>query len=151
MNKKLMIALFFGFSMAYSCNNSSDESKITTDVVNNPISANGEVNPEELPVMTFEQESYDFGNITQGEKVAHTYFFTNTGKSNLIITSAQGSCGCTVPEYPKKPIAPGEKASIEVVFDSEGKSGKQHKTVTILANTQPATSVIAITGTIVVP
>lgn len=153
MNKNLVFAMLLTALVSFSCNNDNSTSdKISTEAVNNPASAvEKDVDPTSLPIMTFEKESYDFGKITQGEKVAHTYFFTNTGKSDLIITSAKGSCGCTVPEYPKKPIAPGEKGAIEVVFDSEGKSGKQHKTVTILANTQPATTVIAITGTIVVP
>ncbi|MDQ3192310.1 MAG: DUF1573 domain-containing protein, partial [Bacteroidota bacterium] len=95
--------------------------------------------------------TYDFGVITQGEKISFSYKFKNTGKTNLIITSAKGSCGCTVPEYPKKPIAPNGEGKIEVVFDSDGKSGKQNKTVTILSNTYPATTVLNLTGEIIAP
>src|SRR5690606_34200408 len=99
----------------------------------------------------FEEEIFDFGTITQGEKVTHTYKFKNTGDNDLLIVSAKGSCGCTVPKWPKEPIAPGATGNIEVVFDSDGKSGRQHKKVTIVANTHPATTIIALKGDIVAP
>jgi hypothetical protein len=73
---------------------------------------------------------------TRGEKVTTTFSFTNTGDADLIIVDARGSCGCTVPEYPKnKPIAPGETGSIVVSFDSSNKPGVQQKSVTLSANT----------------
>ena len=68
-----------------------------------------------------------------------------------MISSAKGSCGCTVPDWPRKPIAPGESAEIRVVFNSEGKNGKQHKKVSVIANTQPSTTVVALTGNIIKP
>src|SRR5215216_1648023 len=77
------------------------------------------------PDFKFEEEEFNFGTIKQGEVVTHVYTFTNTGKEPLIITSASGSCGCTVPEYPKEPIKKGEKASIKVTFNSGGKMGMQ--------------------------
>ena len=80
-----------------------------------------------------------------------TFRFKNIGQSNLIISSAQGSCGCTVPQWPKEPIKPGEKGEIEVVFNSEGKSGLQNKTITLVANTIPNTIVIALKGEILAP
>lgn len=85
----------------------------------------------------FEKMEHDFGKIKQGDKVNYTFKFKNTGKDPLVISSAKGSCGCTVPSYPKEPIAPGADAAIEVSFDSKGKSGLQTKTVTINANTEP--------------
>jgi hypothetical protein len=109
------------------------------------------VDPKNPPVMTFDESTYDFGTISQGERVKHTYYFTNTGKSPLVIHSAQGSCGCTIPEWPKEPIAPGKEGKIEVSFNSEYKSGHQEKMVTILANTKPTKTFIKITGDVVVP
>ena len=143
-----------GIMAALLACNESDEKKITTDIVKNPNSAatsaeDGE--EKEMPKMVFEKELYNFGTISQGEKVQFSYKFKNEGEAELIITSAKGSCGCTVPKWPKAPIAPGEKGEIEVVFDSNGKSGKQHKKVTIVANTMPATSVVALTGEVVAP
>lgn len=132
-----------------SCNNSNNQ--ITTDIVNNPNTAEGNANTENLPVLSFEKDLFDFGTITQGEQVEHTFTFTNTGKSDLVIASAKGSCGCTVPDWPKKPIKPGEKGKIDVIFNSEGKKGRQHKKITVVANTQPATTVVAISGDIMAP
>ena len=88
------------------------------------------------PTMTFDKTSHDFGTITEGEKVTTTFGFTNTGDADLIIVDARGSCGCTVPQYPKNtPIAPGETGSIVVSFDSSNKPGVQQKSVTLSANT----------------
>ena len=105
----------------------------------------------DVPEFTFEKEVHDFGTIVQGEKVAYAFKFKNTGKADLIITSAKGSCGCTVPEWPQDPVAPGAEGVIDVVFNSDGKSGQQNKKVTIVANTVPNTKVLAINGTVEVP
>lgn len=86
------------------------------------------------PEMTFETTEFEFGEITQGDKVAHTFSFKNTGTAPLLITNARASCGCTVPEWPKEPIAPGKSGKIDVVFNSRGKSGSQNKAVTITTN-----------------
>ena len=89
----------------------------------------------EAPVMTFEKTEHDFGTITQGENVTYNFKFTNTGKSDLLITNAKGSCGCTVPEYPKTPIKPGDSGEMKVTFSSAGRNGMQSKTVDITTNT----------------
>ena len=87
--------------------------------------------------MTFDKVSHDFGTIQEGETVQTTFNFTNTGKVDLLIVDARGSCGCTVPKYPKNtPIKPGETGEILVSFDSNNKPNMQQKTVTISANTQ---------------
>lgn len=87
------------------------------------------------PVMTFEQLEFNFGNIKQGDVVTHEFRFRNTGKEPLIINNAQGSCGCTVPEYPKEPIKPNGSGVIKVTFNSAGKLNVQDKTVTITYDT----------------
>lgn len=117
------------------------------------IQPNPAVQPQTPPVptgptttMTFEESTYNFGSVTEGEKVEHVYKFKNTGNDPLIISNAQGSCGCTVPQWPREPIAPGKSSEIKVVFDSKGKAGKQSKTVSITANTEPATTTITISG-----
>ncbi len=106
-----------------------------------------------LPKATieFEEMEYDFGTIKQGDKVNHIFVFKNTGTEPLIISSAKGSCGCTVPNYPKDFIAPGQKGEISVEFSSAGKSGAQTKTVTIIANTDPNPTRITIKAYIDVP
>lgn len=96
--------------------------------------------------MSFDDLTYDYGTITSGEKVRHAYVFKNTGSEPLIISNAKGSCGCTVPEWPREPIAPGESGEIMVQFDSSNKSGKQTKKVTLTSNTNPAQTFLTITG-----
>src|SRR6478735_7201470 len=73
------------------------------------------------PEFKFEVEEYNFGTIKQGESVTYKFNFNNTGKDPLIISEAHGSCGCTVPVWPKEPIKKGDKAQIKVTFNSTGK------------------------------
>lgn len=97
------------------------------------------------PVMSFDKGIHDFGVIQEGSRVETVFTFTNTGKSDLIIQDARGSCGCTVPEYPKNlPIAPGATGEIRVSFDSSNKPNLQQKTVTITANTDTGRETIRI-------
>jgi len=98
----------------------------------------------------FEETEYDFGTVMEGEKVVHVYKFKNTGDEPLIISNAKATCGCTVPSWPKEPIAPGEASEIKVQFDTKNK-GKvggqvQSKRVTITANTDPVNSYVTIKG-----
>ena len=147
MNHILYILLFA--ILLSSCG--SDSGEITTDLINNPHSASGESSSDAMPKMVFEEDSYDFGEISQGEKVEHSFKFKNKGNAALIISSATGSCGCTIPSYPKEPIAPGQEAEILVVFNSNGKKGAQHKRVTIVANTNPNKTMVAIMANVLVP
>ena len=87
--------------------------------------------------ITFNEDFYNFGNVIQGELVSYAFSFINNGDEDLIISLARGSCGCTVPTYPKQPIKPGEKGEIDVVFNSENLIGISQKTITILTNSTP--------------
>ncbi len=102
----------------------------------------------EFPVMKFEELEHDFGTINEGDIVRHTFKFTNTGETPLVITNAKGSCGCTVPSYPKEPIAPGATSEMVVKFNSNGKPNQQTKTVTITANTETGTEKIKIRASV---
>ncbi len=123
-----------------ACNNNTttnnDKGK-TPSIVNNPYTANGldTVAAARKPTMDFQDTLHEFGTVHEGEKVSHEFSFTNNGKSPLIITSAVGSCGCTVPEYPHEALEPGKTGIMKVTFNSTGKNGHQVKTVTIHANT----------------
>ncbi len=91
-----------------------------------------------ITTITFAKEKHDFGNVKEGKRVIYYFKFKNSGDKPLIIFEAKGSCGCTVPEYPINPIAPGQSGEIKVEFNSKGKSGKQTKYVTLNANTEPS-------------
>ena len=125
--------------------------ELSTDIVNNPVSASGDETSEELPKIIFENNTFDFGEIIQGEKVTHSFKFTNAGNTDLIVTSAKGTCGCTIPKWSKEPIPPGGSGEIGVVFDSDGKSGVQAKDITVVTNSIPNTSVLRFKGEVIVP
>jgi len=98
-----------------------------------------------VTTIKMDRKVHDFGEITSDKQPVKTQFtITNTGKKPLIITNAKGSCGCTVPTWPREPIAPGKSGIIKVSFNPKGKAGKQNKTVTIMANTDPVNTVLNI-------
>jgi len=105
------------------------------NIQNEEIPSSVEAN-QPTTTVSFDKMEYDFGTMNVGDK-KETYFrLTNTGEEPLIISSAKGSCGCTVPDWPKNPIAPGDSEKILVVFTAKSE-GVQTKTVTIQANTDP--------------
>jgi hypothetical protein len=137
----LLIAL--SISLGITNCRPKQQQPISTDMV--------DIGGKKPPVMTFTEGLHDFGKITQGEHVKYAFKFKNTGGENLLITNAHGSCGCTIPEYPKEPIAPGSEGIINVEFNSEGKSGPQDKQVTLTTNCEPNTQTISIKADVLVP
>ena len=121
-----IIILSFFFS---ACNESAS-SKINP---NNKSSIQKESNYAEI---TFDRVFHDFGMVSEGEIVKTIFKFTNTSENELYIVDAMGSCGCTVPKYPKNiPIKPGGTGEIEVNFDTNGRPDLQQKMVKVSANT----------------
>ena len=106
-----------------------------------PPADNGPKSSIAFPVM-----EHDFGKVKQNSENKYTFKFTNTGKVPLTISNAQGSCGCTVPDYPKAPIAPGATGDINVVYKPGMQQGNQSKTVTVTANTEPAQTILHISA-----
>lgn len=102
--------------------------------------------PAKAAKFEFAELKYDFGTLTEGDTAVHLFKFKNTSNNPLIISAARGSCGCTVPQYPKEPIQPGAEGEIKVKFSSAGKEGSQTKTVTLTANTIPAQTLLTITA-----
>ena len=131
MKKVIYIAAFIVSFLSISC---KDGGKIPRD-------ANS-------PVMKFEFNVHDFGTITEGDKVETEFVFKNIGKTDLLINDAKGSCGCTVPEYPKKPLKSGETGKIKVSFNAAHKTGNQTKTVTLFTNTENKTEILTIKAAI---
>ncbi|MFT5167720.1 MAG: hypothetical protein ACI8P3_002958 [Saprospiraceae bacterium] len=124
--------------------NTSNPATPATPATTKPAEPAAPVGP--TTVMAFNELEFDYGVVDEGEKVVHIYKFKNTGKEPLIISNAKGSCGCTVPSWPKEPIPPGASGEINVEFNSKGKKGKQSKRVTITANTDPVQTFLTIKG-----
>ena len=133
MKKIFIICLALVATNLTSCQDSAAK-KVTNSTT---AAATSSANPSTAgPVMTFDKTVHDFGTINEGDKVTTVFSFKNTGSEDLIIVDARGSCGCTVPQYPKNTaIAPGESGEITVSFDSNNKPGNQQKSVTLSANT----------------
>ena len=147
---KTFYTLILSVIVLASCSN-SDDKKITTNLVNNPLTANENADAVAMPVIEVAPDFFDFGEMPQKESVSTEFILKNTGDAPLLIRSAKGSCGCTVPEWPKEPVAVGNEAIIKVTFNSGNKKGKQNKTVTLVTNAIPSTKVLTIKGTVLVP
>lgn len=122
-------------------------------LINNPATASnadGTLQVEAAEIK-FDTTTFDFGTVTAGEVVTHVFNFTNTGKGPLVISKANASCGCTVPDYPRDPIMPGGSGKISVQFNTTGKLGAQNKTVTVTANTNPSNTELILTGKVLHP
>lgn len=133
-----------------ACGGKKGQNNIDPNLVNNPASANDpNIDKSKLPVVTFDKTEHNFGTITDGEKVSYSFKFKNTGKTDLVISNVVASCGCTVPSFPKEPIAPGETEFINVQFDSKGRSGNFTKEITVYSNTIPNSVQLIIKGNIV--
>jgi hypothetical protein len=97
----------------------------------------------------FEEYEHDFGKAVAGEKVAYTFSFTNRGNAPLVISQASTTCGCTVSKYSRKPVPPGGNGTIEVIFDTSGRNGKQAKVITVRSNATRSLVIIRITGEVI--
>ncbi len=133
---------------------STSEKSATMELAKKPGTETNALPAGPTTTMKFEETTYDFGVITDGDKVRHTFSFTNTGKEPLIISNCKGSCGCTVPQCPKDPIAPGDGGEITIEYNSRGKSKGQpegkpdQKFVNVTANTDPGQSRLTIKATV---
>ena len=150
---KIIFSVLLTAMIFVACHQNSEDSApegaLSTDLINNPNTASGRTYLGHAPIITYDTDHHDFGKVTEGEKVTYSFHFKNTGNTDLLIRHAQASCGCTVPEWPKDPLAPGKEGFITVTFNSEGKSGQFNKSVTIISNTIPNTTNIYITGEVV--
>ncbi len=105
--------------------------------------------PSKGAIITWQKSTFDFGDINQGDKVNHTFKFTNTGNLPLVITNVEVTCGCTTPKgWGRDAIAPGSQGEITVAFDSSGKFGKQNKVITVISNSTGTTNQVMITANV---
>ncbi|MCC5932005.1 MAG: DUF1573 domain-containing protein [Cyclobacteriaceae bacterium] len=89
-----------------------------------------------VPDISFETDSHEFGDIFQGDKVQHTFSFTNNGNAPLVLNGVLTTCGCTAPVWTKEPVLPGEEGKITIVFNSAGRVGWQNKIITVRSNAE---------------
>ncbi len=123
-----------------------DEKVSNADIVRLPVSADKPIDTANIPKIQLVETVYNFGEITEGAVIKHNFKFKNTGKTPLIITDVQTTCGCTVPSWNKNPIQPNEIDEISVEFNSDGKEGKMDKPITIIANTFPVRTEFKLVG-----
>ncbi len=140
MKKSILIVAVLSVFVFTSCKENAAD-KVNEENV--AAAADRDAKAGEFPVMTFEETEFDFGTIDQGTPKEHVFKFTNTGNAPLVIVDAKSSCGCTVPEYTKEPVAPGDKGELLVKFNGSGKN-QVSKTVTITANTAAGKETIKI-------
>ena len=139
--KRIVLSLLVVFVLI-SCE--TNNNNISTDLVNNPVSADGINKGANVPVIQFEKTEHDFGKILQGEQVSYTFKFKNVGDAPLLITSIEKTCGCTSPEFTRTPVKPGDEGKIKITYDSKGHKGFQNKRLIVKANTNPSESIIRI-------
>lgn len=149
----LLLALGLAGASACRLTDHSERSEgLDADVLEFPESGYEQGDPSKLPAFAFDSTEKSMGRLAQGEQVERTFHFTNSGGKDLLITDVRGTCGCTVgKDWPRRPVPPGASGTITVRFDSEGRSGVQNKSVTVVANTQPPTTVLLLKGEVIAP
>jgi hypothetical protein len=156
--KVLMVLTVLGGSMV-ACNQNAtdkkdnglqevrlDDKASNADIVRLPISKDGKMDASNMAKVEFETSAYDFGTITEGGVIKHVFKFKNVGATPLVISDIQTSCGCTVPDWQRAPIAAGASSEVRVQFNSEGKNGAQEKPIRVIANTLPNETVLLLSG-----
>ena len=125
--------------LQYSCNNNTTGGREQTD----------QAKSADITGISFREYEHNFGKVTEGEKVACTFTFENSGKGPLVISSVTSSCGCTVPKYDTKPVLSGSTGNVEVIFDSSGRNGRQTKTITVRSNASKPIVLLRISGEVI--
>lgn len=144
----LLFALIVSVSFFTACKDGGNASaKINKANLDKAANRDAEIKKGTASI-SFDKKVYDFGTVNEGDMVETVFVLTNTGKTDLVITNAQGSCGCTVPVWPKAPIKPGQTGDIKVKFNTSGKPNRQQKTVTLTTNTESGREVLTLKGSV---
>jgi len=138
MNRIILLSLVMVTLLLSQCNNAGRKT-----TAGNAASDTG------VAKIVFREYEHDFGKVAEGEKVGYDFKFENQGSASLVIVSATASCGCTVPRYDARPISAGSNGSLEVIFDTAGRSGRQTKTVTVKSNAEPPVVLLKITAEVI--
>lgn len=149
LNIKCLFAALLVLGLLVGCSGKKEEGTLSTDLVTNPKSASKP--SEKQPVITFDKTEHDFGTILQGEVVSYSFHFTNTGTMPLIVSNVTTSCGCTIGDFSRAPIAPGKDGFIKASYDSKGHQGFQSRSLTVISNTNPNQNVLRLKATVQTP
>ncbi|NJB72475.1 hypothetical protein GGR42_002966 [Saonia flava] len=140
MKKTSIVLVISCLVVLFSC---KEKASNKVNVTNVEAASQRDAAAKSLPIMTFDKSEHDFGTIDQGTPQEFAFTFTNTGNAPLIITDAKSTCGCTVPNPPKEPIAPGETGELMVKFNGSGQN-QVTKSITVTANTEKGSEIIRI-------
>ena len=144
----ILLTFFSALFITISCANSDAKAKINEENLEEAKSRDTEIK-KGAATIAFDKVEYNFGTVNEGDIVETTFKVTNAGKTDLIITNAQASCGCTVPTWPKDPIKPGDSADIEVSFNTSGKPNRQSKSITLTTNTESGMETLILKGSVI--
>ena len=147
--RKLVLVSFLALSTVVfiSCNEGNASSKVKNENVKKAEKRDAEIS-KGAAMIEFDKTSFDFGTVAEGDVVNAEFTVTNAGKTDLIITKASPSCGCTVPTWPKEPIKPGESSKVIAKFNTNGKPNKQVKSITLFTNTAKGREILTIRGNV---
>jgi len=120
---------FLLFPVLLSCTGQHDSQKTGAS-----IQSEAGQDIDDLSLITFSKLSHDFGTIIEGEKVVCYFNYENTGRADLVISAVEATCGCTTPDWSSEPLKSGDRKSLQIIFDTTGRSGTQRKVVTVMSN-----------------
>ena len=146
MIKKILFLTATVALLASCSNQSTTSSTSTSEIGTNQQEAVDSTANTVSGIIEFENTSYDFGQVKEGEIVEHIFKFKNTGEAPVILAQVSASCGCTTPDYTREPVLPGKEGQIKVSFDSKGQVGNQQKIVTIISNAENRVTTVQIKG-----
>jgi hypothetical protein len=144
-NIKIFIVCLIASSVFIACGNSNATTKINKDNLEKAKNRDVEIK-KGAALISVDNSVYDFGTVNEGDIIETTFKVTNSGKTDLIITDAQVTCGCTVPVWPKEAIKPGQTEDVKVKFNTNGKSNRQQKNITLITNTESGREILTLKG-----
>jgi len=143
----ILFAFLIATTFMVSCGNGNAATKVNKENLDSAKSRDTEIK-KGVVTISLDKREYDFGTVNEGDIVETVFKVTNSGETDLVITNATGSCGCTVPVWPKAPIKPGETGDVAVKFNTSGKPNRQMKTVTLTTNTESGREVLTLRGSV---
>jgi hypothetical protein len=147
MRKLTFMALFAVSALVVSCDNKNASSKINADNLEDANQRDVD-NKGKMATISFDKTTYDFGTVNEGDIIETSFKVTNSGTTDLVITDAQATCGCTVPVWPKDAIKPGETGEVQVKFNTSGRPNMQSKSITLTTNTEKGREILIIRGSV---